>query len=458
MSTQGRLRRVLLIAYAFPPVGGAGVQRVAKFVKYLPAFGWQASVLTPSNPSVPVMDDTLVADIPPDTLIRRAPTLEPSYSVKNLVSAGTAGTRSARPGLGIAARSVARSVLIRLLQPDPQVLWYPGAAREGRRLLRETPHEAILASGPPFSSFLIGRTLSRSSGLPLVLDYRDEWGLSNRFLENKGYGRLALSFQARLQRRAVRAASALVATTTSSAESVAAVNRDAGGRAEVACIRNGFDPDDFPAPSVGARSGERFRIVYTGTLWNLTSVEPLVNAVERLCRDTPEHAHRLELVFAGRRTADQQGILARLAGLPVRLVEHDYLGHDVVIDLMQSADLLCALLTGAPGAERVLPGKIFEYMAARRPILTIAPKGDLWDVVEHYPSSARFEPRDVADLTAFLARTLADFEPGQASPSQDWDDPRYNRREQAGELAALLDRITGSGRADTNAPDGGSHA
>ena len=203
-------RRVLFITYAFPPVGGAGVQRVTKFVKYLPGFGWTPSVLTPSNPSVPVLDSSLSSDIPEGTLIRCARTLEPSYAVKSLVSAGTPESPGHRSGPLRLAKDAARRVLIRMLQPDPQVLWYPAATRAGHRLLETVHHDAIFVSGPPFSSFLIGAALHRRTGLPLVLDYRDEWGLANRFQENKGYGRMAVRFQSAIQRRVVRKASAMV--------------------------------------------------------------------------------------------------------------------------------------------------------------------------------------------------------------------------------------------------------
>jgi len=167
--------------------------------------------------------------------------------------------------------------------------------------------------------------------------------------------------------------------------------------------------------------------------------------VSALCRQSPEAAARLELVLAGRRTADQQRMLARLLGTPVNVVEHNYLAHDVVLDLMRSADVLCALLTDAPGAERVLPGKIFEYMACRRPILAIAPPGDLWQVLEGYPAVHRYEPSDVGGITAFLTRRLRERDSSATEPPVVWNDPRYNRREQARTLAGLLSDITGSG-------------
>ena len=149
MSTQRR-KRVLFVSYLFPPVGGVGVHRVTKFIKYLGEFGWDASVLTVENPSVPLQDDSLLRDIPDSTLIRCARTLEPGYKFKNAVSASAgnaASTAKSAPSLmsrvkGFAkqqAASVARSVGNTLLQPDAQILWHPAAFRAGKQLLDETP-------------------------------------------------------------------------------------------------------------------------------------------------------------------------------------------------------------------------------------------------------------------------------------------------------------------------------
>src|SRR5438067_1368965 len=131
-------RRVLFVAYAFPPVGGVGVQRVTKFVKYLPDYGWSPSVLTVSNPSVPLFDDSMTADVPPETIIRRAHTWEPGYGLKGALSAGGQRSRHGLGGVGRLLKGLARQIGNTLLQPDSQILWLPQAVREGMRLLRET--------------------------------------------------------------------------------------------------------------------------------------------------------------------------------------------------------------------------------------------------------------------------------------------------------------------------------
>src|SRR5262249_7227247 len=154
-------------------------------------------------------DHSLVGDIPRSTIVRKARTFEPGYAVKAAVASG-----GGRAGLMRSlVKAAGRRASAALLQPDPQVLWLPGAVREGRRLLRAVPHAAIVASGPPFSTLLVGAILQGVSGLPLVLDYRDEWTLSNRYLENKQTGPVARFIQARMQRHALRRAAAVIATT-----------------------------------------------------------------------------------------------------------------------------------------------------------------------------------------------------------------------------------------------------
>lgn len=438
-------RRVLFLSYAFPPVGGAGVQRVVKFAKYLPQFGWQASVLTVRNPSVPVLDRSLADDLPPNLVVRRARSMEPGYAFKAAVSAGAlqAGRGSWTVGLKHALRRWA----VRLLQPDPQILWLPAAWWEGRRLLRELRHDAIIATAPPFSSFLLGAALSRASGLPLLLDYRDEWGLSNSVWENKQAGRWENAVQQHCQRWAARTAAALLATTRSSAESIAATCAGLGVPRPTTWIYNGFDRDDFPEQVESVATEQtHYRLAYVGTLWNLVSAEPLVGAVEELCRRAPDRARRLELVFAGRHTASQEALLDRLAGLPCKVTRYGYLDHTRALDVLRSADRLCVLLSDVPGAGRCVPAKVFEYLASGRPILGILPPGEARELLARFPQAALYHPQDRQGIVTCLKRDLADgmrdagfgmrdaeYQPGIAA---------FERRHQAGQLAALLEQIT----------------
>jgi glycosyltransferase involved in cell wall biosynthesis len=276
----------------------------------------------------------------------------------------------------------------------------------------------------------------------LVLDYRDEWDLSCALLENKRLDPVSRYIQRRMQRRFVRRAKALVATTQASARALERVRAEAASSARVTCIYNGFDPDDFPAGEPPPRkNAEYYQLAYFGTLWNLTSAEPLVEAVRLVAQRSPAVAARLELVVAGRRTSSQEEILGRLRGLPCRLITHPYLDHDAATALVRSADGLCVLLSDVAGAERVVPAKLFESMAAKRPIWAIAPRGEVWDLLQDYPAAHRLVPGDVGAIAAALERALEEHQAGRSPRFPEWDGSRYSRRAQAGELVSLLDAL-----------------
>ncbi len=425
-------KRVLIVSYAFPPTGGAGVQRATKFVKFLPSCGWRPTVLTVENPSVPVQDSDLLADISADVTIVRSRTWEPDYGLK----ARLAGT----PQRGFSVRSLLRSMAMSVLQPDPQILWNATAYRAACRQLRQVAHDAILVTGPPFSSFLLGSRLKRKFGLPLVLDFRDEWALVSRHLENHRPGIWAQLGQQRMRRAALRAADAVIATTQSSARELGVECSKINQQAKSYCIYNGFDPNDIEhlinkQPSLQLRSP--LKIVYTGTLWNLTDIGPLVVALQKAM--TNPQCPRIELHIAGRRTESQNQRLSNLAGTHCTTTLYDYLPHQQALALAASADVLLVTLADQPGVERVVPAKIFEYMALNKRVLAIAPPGETSDILRGYALSNIFHPSESARVAGWIARSL---EPcGQVASGDSEYSYRYSRATQAEQLSNILNAL-----------------
>lgn len=443
--THKRLKRVLFVSYLFPPTGGVGVQRVTKFVKYLPQFGWDSSVLTVSNPSVPLHDESLLKEIPAGTLIRRAKTCEPGYAVKQAVAEGQ--KRSGVAGrLLSGARTLARKLANTILQPDSQILWHPHAWQAGLKLLAEVPHDAIIATGPPFSSFLLGARLARKVGLPLILDYRDEWEISNAYWENKGQGRFANWVQSRQQARVVRAAQILLATTPSSAAAIGGFARRHQSRAAATFIYNGFDPEDYPQDQSGtvqrrSATGRRFRLSFIGTLWNLNSIQPVVQALLQISQKNPQLAGEIELLLAGRRMADQEAIVDQLNASPVQVTRLPFVSHAEAIQLMRSSDALLMLNSDLPKAHQIINAKTFEYMAARRPMLVVAPPGDVWDVVRDLPGTMLCPPSEIGSLVSHLELAVERFRCGNTDDDAIWDISRFERSHLASQLAQLLDDV-----------------
>jgi glycosyltransferase involved in cell wall biosynthesis len=434
-------RRVLVVTYTFPPVGGAGVQRIAKFVKYLPKHGWMPTVLTVENPSVPVFDESLAADIPADVPVVRTRSWEPSYSFKKSVATGDASKKSSMLGsVKNLLRTTARSTASLLLQPDFQVLWYPNAVAKGKSILKTTPHDVIFVTAPPFSAFLIGRTLAKHAKLPLLIDYRDEWTISNDYLENKNLGAISRAIQTRQENRVLRSAHGVMATTQASAESIRGRCREAGAKADVGCIYNGFDADDFHNIPEAPRDRSRLRIVYTGTLWNLTSIAPLVEAIKRLEASDPSLVGNIEVVLVGRKVGGQLDCVAELKRTGCHVVEHDYMDHKAALEILCSTDIACLLLTDVPGAERVVPAKLFEYVASKRAILGITPKGETWELLKSVSRAVLFEPSDVAGIAGWIKSAVQDR--SMLSRDNDSaDQTGFDRDSQAKQLAQMLDKM-----------------
>jgi glycosyltransferase involved in cell wall biosynthesis len=449
------MKRVLFISYAFPPTGGGGVQRSVKFVKYLPTFGWSPTVLTVSNPSTPVQDADLQNDLDPRLRIIKAKTLEPSYRVKAQFSNVRQNGFSVKTSL----RSAFKRFALHFLQPDIQILWNRNAAREANDELRRFPYSLIYVTAPPFSSFLLGAQLKRRWNIPLVLDFRDEWSLASKYLENQQQGYLASRRQERMMRRTLMSADAAITTTKLSQMEIANVVKSLKSRSKVFCIHNGYDPEDIENISVDRPNNERLHIVYTGTLWRLTDISPFVRALALVSQISKEAAEHLRVTVAGRITNEQSSALDAVDTDRTKIVRRGYLPHRESIQLAQSADLLLLLLSSDAGSERVVPAKMFEYLAIRRPILAICPPGETADLLRPYSRVTLFSPKQERDIANFLvnqtlenrrafAKTGASVSESTAPTysdemGQDFDDTeRFSRRALTQQLATLFDGLT----------------
>ena len=425
--------RVLVVSYAFPPVGGAGVQRVLKLVKYLPSHGVKPAVLTVANPSVPLRDESLARDIPEFTEILRTSTLEPSYSAKRL-----AWNAAAEAATGFVARRKTELVKIgrRLLVPDAQVLWLPSASLAlAARLASHQADDVVFISGPPFSQFVLGAFARLRPGTAVVLDYRDEWTTTQSVYEMASSARTG----ACLERAVLRSAHAVTTATEAFRSELLARFAFLDPR-RVHAIPNGYDPDDFPTPLPSAPT-DRFVLTYVGTVFRLTSARGLLDAVRLLHAREPELGKLLEVRFIGRIVETEASYFADTAALGVQRL--GYLTHEhALAELARSHAVLC-LLDDLPGANRIYPAKIFEIMYLGRPCLALTPEGALADLVRDHALGDVIHPRDTEGICASLSRWLQSFRNGKVGTFPDGvtravDIDRFHRRRQAGDFARIF--------------------
>jgi glycosyltransferase involved in cell wall biosynthesis len=429
--------KIVLVSYVFPPVGGAGVQRAVKLVKYLPDHGVEPIVLTTANPSVPLTDDSLVKDVPAGTKIVHARTLEPGYKLKQVAWDARV---SEKPSLKARAKKLVMGAAKEALIPDAQVLWVPGASRALRRIIAEEKPHAVLISGPPFSSFLLGVVAKLGKETRLILDYRDEWTAYRVGEAGSGANFEMVPTVARrathaIERRLLQMADGVVTATEAFRKNLIATFPFLNLKHTYA-IPNGYDPDDIPS-ELPTPPSDKLVLAYAGTVFRLTSPKGLLGAVRRVHAREPELAKRLEVRFFGRIVDTETPMFEGMEALGVKRL--GYIDHARVLPELASAHAVLCLLDAVDGAERIYPAKIFELMALGRPTLTLSPEGALTELVRAHELGDVIHPRDEEAIAAWLEQKLRAHAAGTLSiTSHPKDVGRYHRRELAREFADVM--------------------
>lgn len=395
--------RALLVSYNFPPVGGAGVQRMSKLAKYLAPHGIAPRVLTVANPSVPLRDESLLRDLPAGLPIVRARTFEPGYGAKKAAWEAAADKKPSRMKR---ITRFATDTVRQLVYPDVQILWLPAAhAAMAKVLLGSEAPDVVLISGPPFSQFMLAPLAAARAAV--VLDYRDEWSLYRSEYEMTR-SRIANLVGDPLEAALLRAANIVTTATDEFREGLLSRFKFLDP-ARVISIPNGYDPADFPT-ELPSPPEDRFVVSHVGTVFKLTSPRGLLGAVRRLHREDPELARLLELRFIGRVVDLEQDAFAGMEAMGVK--QTGYLAHDDAVRALAASHLVLVILDQTPGVEKIYPAKVFEAMHIGRPCLTLAPEGALTRLVRKHGIGECVAPRDEAAIAELLARKLRAFRDG----------------------------------------------
>lgn len=438
------MKRLLIISYYWPPTGGSGVQRWVKFAKYLPTQGWQPVVYTPLNPERLAEDSSLLGDIPACAEILRTPIREPYALYRRFFGGGgAADKREVNPvsrSRGGWKKKLSLFLRGNLFVPDPRAGWVRPSVRFLLNYLEEHPVDAIVTTGPPHSMHLIGRDLCRAlrrAGKPCppwLADFRDPWTKMFYFKH------LALLPWNRRRHEKLEQSVLDEATRVISVSPPVRNDFQAATHTPVALITNGFDPDDFPALPEEERVDEWFSLVHTGLFAADGNPLNLWQVLSQMCREDARLRDCLRIRLAGK--VDGEIVEAiRQAGLGDSLENLGYLPHTAVTALQQSASILMLPLRREPEYAAVLPGKIFEYVAARRPVLGIGQReGAAAQLLRDAGAGDMFDWDQTAPVRAFIETEWRRWLAGERTPHPTAAD-KYSRVELTRQLVALLNEI-----------------
>ncbi|RKT01505.1 glycosyltransferase family protein [Chryseobacterium defluvii] len=428
-------KKILIITYYWPPAGGPGVQRWLKFAKYLPDFGWKPIIYTPENPSYPLLDESLIKDVPENIEMVKTKIWEP-YQLAEKLNKSNKKFKAGQFDVGTHQSWKSKlSIWVRgnFFIPDARVFWVKPSVKFLAHYLKENKIDVVVTSGPPHSLHLIGLQLKKKiTGLKWIADFRDPW------TEISYYQHLKLTKSSdrkhrQLESEVFKNANITLATSYTDAENF----RKAGANA--ICITNGFDESDSGKTDPQKSKTAKFTLSYIGVLEQLRNPEKLWKALDELVKTHPDFAENFILKFAGR-VDDKILDYIENSALRNHILNLGYLSHDKAIEEMQSSDVL--LITNFPNesSKGIIPGKIFEYLATGKQILSFGPdQADVSKILEQTQAGKHFSYSDSESIKSFILKKFELWKNGNSIESIQ-NIEQFSRKNLTQQLAEVLDQ------------------
>jgi glycosyltransferase involved in cell wall biosynthesis len=391
------VRKVLVVTYYWPPAGGPGVQRVLKFVKYFPKFGWQPIVLTVENGDYPAIDESLLSQIPSECKVYKTPVLEP-FGMYRRFTGRPKGERLPTYVLSkhrdeSLRHRFSKWVRANIFIPDARIGWYPRAVRKGVDIIHRENIDLIFSSSPPHTVQLIAKKLAKASGKKWVADFRDPWTEAFWAAElNKNP--LARILDEKLEASVLRNVDQVATVSQGLADLFSAKATN-----QYFVVQNGFETI---APK--KMRSDTFIILFFGHLSKHQNPETFFQAVAGL----PDNVKKnLEIHFIGRIFSGFSDVFQEFANLNISV--RDFMPHDQLMEFAQSASLLLRPVARSSYSDKSVGAKTFDYLALRKPILTLIstetakPETTVsWHILNETKSGKLFDYQDLTGIAGFV--------------------------------------------------------
>ena len=439
------MKKVLIVTYYFPPSGGPGVQRILKFVKYLPEYGWDPIVLTVENGDFPARDETVFEEIPTNVQVIRTYIPEPYIFYRKFTG------RKKDEAIDIAilsldqkrpkkrserfAQFVRRSIFV----PDARIGWLPFAVFTGLKILRREPIDLLFSSAPPYTCHLIGLMLHYFTGLFWIADFRDPW---TDFLSTPIRTGLSKRIDKYLEKKVYQTADRVVVAWPGILDDLQ-FKFSYVSTEKCHVIPNGFDFLDnyFYQPKFSLN--ERFIITYLGSLYGKRDATHFIQALTVLAAQDEEFSRSCLLRIVGRVGSTVLECLQR--NLSQEMYEIiPYVPHHVAVEYLLSSDVLLLIVDDSPLGKNIVPGKIYEYIGSGKEVLALAfEESEVASILRESGTGQAIHSKDTYRIKSKLRELYDQWHKGllRNCTMNDSSLQKYSRKYLTGNLAALFEQV-----------------
>ncbi len=420
------MEKVLIIANEFPPMGGAGVQRTIKFVKYLPKFGYEPYVFTKEHVAS-LSDYTLLDELPEDLKVYR---MKP-YDMVN------------KRGL---LRLPFKFLGTRIMTPDSEFFWYYFNRDRALDLIKKEDIKIIYSTSFPYSSHLLGLYIKKKMPkIKWIVDFRDEW-TNNPYHQDDWYRRVKFSLEKKKELEVTGGCDYLITNTPFMLENF--ISDTPSLEARSTYIPNGYDQEDFEDLEDQRDGGDKFVITYTGSLYGRRNLDEFLDGLKISLESGQVDKDLLDIRVVGNIYKDVLDEYAEKYGLVGHMESFGYLPHKESIQMLYKTDILLLVIGKGKGSRNFYTGKIFEYIKANRPILAIVPEdGAAASVINETNTGLVVDPENTMAISQAINELYKNWKEGSQGHKPNWDKiENYSRESQTGNLAKIFDSFRRNNR------------
>lgn len=424
------MKRALIITYYWPPAGGPGVQRWLKFVKYLREFGVEPVVYVPENPNYPLIDTNFSAEIPSDIEIIKHPIKEP-YQLAKLFSKKK--TKQFSSGL-ISKKDVSPIEKLMLyirgnfFIPDARVGWVKPSVKFLSKYILEKPLDVIITTGPPHSLHLIGLQLQKELNVKWIADFRDPW-TTIHYHKSLRLNKASEGKHKSLEAAVLTSANAITVTSPTTKKEFERITDK-----PITVITNGYD---ISKEKTSFEMDSKFSISHIGSLLSERNPQILWKVLADICDVSASFKNDLLLKFAGAVSDDVKQSIQDFK-LNKNCDFLGYVSHSEALKLQNQSQVLLVVEIDTPETRAIIPGKLFEYLAAKRPIIALGPKeSDIEEILNETKAGTFFSYLDDNKLKTEILDLYEQFKGGNLEIASQGIE-KFSRRELTRQMASLI--------------------